>query len=180
MRLSVLIPTMPSRKVLFDELIASLQRQPFSNEVEILVDDSDMHTGTKRNNLLQKSSGDYTVFIDDDDKVSDDYIPLVLAAIEENPDCVGIQGLMSINGKQWHRWFISYRNASWFENNGIYYRSTNHISPVKASISKQVQFPDITIGEDHAWSMKLLPLLKSETVIEKDIYYYRYNDKVKV
>ena len=72
MKLSILIPTLPNRIIMFANMFANLSKQAeqFPGEVEILSDDRgrEITTGEKRNALLERAQGEYTVFVDDDDE----------------------------------------------------------------------------------------------------------------
>lgn len=175
-KLSILIATMPSRKESFYRLLDSLNYQLCNTfGVEILSDDS-MHinVGQKRNSLLLRAKGEYIVFIDDDDEISGDYINLILNAAKFNPDCIGINGFITTNGKNKMQWYISKSYKRWFTHKGIYYRTPNHISPVKRLLALEAMFPEIAHAEDYEYSMRLLPLLKSEYIISEPLYFYKY------
>jgi glycosyltransferase involved in cell wall biosynthesis len=164
---------MPSRKAKYNKLIKSLYR--INSEVEIISDDSmDYNIGVKRNKLLETASGDYIVFIDDDDTVSKDYVKLILEATNTNPDCIGISGIITTNGIKKRKWFISKNYGSWYKKDKIYYRTPNHISPVKREIAIKAMFPEIKFGEDIEYSKRILPFLKREVIITKIIYHYDY------
>lgn len=174
-KLSILIATMPSRVNKFCDLILLLQKQQ-TDEVEIRADKSmEYNIGTKRNKLLQQAKGEYVVFIDDDDHVSDNYVSLILEACKTGVDCIGINGKITTNGDNPHTWRISKQYGSWFENFGVYYRTPNHISPVRRELALQAGFPEISFGEDAEYSRRLLPLLKNETIITQPIYHYDYH-----
>lgn len=151
-----------------------------TDEVEVLVnsDSGEMSIGDKRNALLKAATGDYVAFVDDDDLVRTTYVKQILAALSTNPDCVGIEGVMTINGNlQQGRLFIhSLRYRSWFEKDGVYYRNPNHLSPVKRELALQVGFPAINHGEDHDYSKRLLALLNTEVYINGPIYHYDYRE----
>lgn len=173
--LSIMIATMPDRSKQFWDLFTFLEIQHQGKEVEIITDCSmDYNIGTKRNRLLEMASGEYVVFADDDDFVSHDYISKILKATESKPDCIGISGTITTNGENERQWHISKDFGSWYERDQIYYRTPNHISPVRRELALKAGFPEITHGEDYYYSMRLLPLLKSEVIIEGDIYYYDY------
>lgn len=179
MKLSILIATMPCRESQFERLFKSIFNQAVlvDGEVtfQILCDDSlSYNIGTKRNKLLQMATGDYIVFIDDDDEISPDYVQLILQAAEISPDCIGINGTISFNGHHERQWFISKEYGYWHEKNGIYYRTPNHISPVRREIALQAMFPEISFGEDAEYSKRILPLLKTEVVINEPLYKYLY------
>lgn len=174
--LSVLIATMPSRIDSFSKLWHELFKQClYIRNVEILNDIS-MHynIGAKRNSLLQLAKGEYIVFIDDDDHISPNYISLILEACKSGADCIGINGKITTNGYNERQWFISKEYETWHEANGIYYRTPNHISPVRRELALQVGFPEVSFAEDAEYSQRLLPLLKSEVLISEPIYHYDY------
>ena len=178
--LNILICTMPSRQKMFDDLKESLMNQIFEikADVDILSNNSmTITTGEKRNELLSRSKGKFSVFIDDDDIVSNDYVSKILHCIQENPDidCIGIKGQIITNGSHIKQWEISKDFDRWYEDNNKYYRTPNHISPIRTELCLQAGFPNITIGEDSEFSKRVFPLLKKEAKIEGDIYFYRYN-----
>lgn len=79
MKLSILILSIPSRLSNFlPTLLQNLlkQAEPFKNQVEILtlIDNKVRSIGKKRQNLIDIAEGEYIAFIDDDDRVSDNYI----------------------------------------------------------------------------------------------------------
>lgn len=175
-KLSILIATMPSRQASFNDLMGNLYRQTeYCPEVEILVDANMVYNiGAKRNKLLDKAKGEFIIFADDDDRVSPDYVKEILKAIKTKPDCVGISGHISFNGGNRKQWHISKEYGSWYEERGIYYRTPNHISPVRRELALQAGFPEIAFGEDAEYSRRLLPLLKTETIIPGNLYHYDY------
>lgn len=177
LKLSILIATMPSRKAKFLSLMARLGRQ-IDSRVEIISDPSmEYNIGVKRNKLLERAQGEYVVFIDDDDKISSNYIRKILAAIGNGSDCIGISGVITTNGRKQMQWHISKDYGSWHQKDRVYYRTPNHISPVKRELALQVRFPEVRFGEDYDYSMRLLPLLQTETKVQGNIYHYDYNSK---
>jgi cellulose synthase/poly-beta-1,6-N-acetylglucosamine synthase-like glycosyltransferase len=145
-------------------------------DVEILIetDNRKITTGAKRNLLLHEAHGDYIAFVDDDDEVASDYVQKILAATATYPDCCGMEGQVTFQRTGVSRRFIhSLKYKSWFEKDGVYYRCPNHISPVRRGLALSVGFPDLTIGEDRDYSMRLLPLLRTESCISGILYYYK-------
>lgn len=175
--LSILIATMPIRRDKLVNLRQVLDRQ-ITPEVEIITDSSmNYNIGTKRNKLLALAQGKYVVFQDDDDLISSDYVAKILEACKADRDCIGISGVITTNGKQQMNWHISRDYQGWFERNNVYYRTPNHISPVKRELALLAGFPEVAFAEDYEYSMRLLPLLKSEIKIPGILYYYRYESK---
>lgn len=178
--LSILIPTMPKRSGLLKRLLNALQPQ-CTDQVEILTfsDEGRITTGRKRNDLLKRAQGKYVVFIDDDDLVSDTYVADILQAAEHDTDCITFNGWMKTDGQN-HKQFrfsIQYPYTEvTFEGKQVYLRYPNHLTPIKREIALQVQFPNISMGEDYAWATEIhnRKLIKSERKINKELYFYLY------
>ncbi len=178
--LSILIATMPSRLDKLDSLMAELNKQcnPYPEQIEILIDPViSYNIGTKRNKLLEKAKGDYIVFIDDDDHIFPNYTWSIIQACSIGNDCIGISGIITINGKNQRQWHISKEYGKWHQSGSIYYRTPNHISPVKRELALQAGFPEIAFAEDAEYSRRLLPLLKTETIIKGNLYHYDFYEK---
>lgn len=177
MRLSILIGTVKERQDLFDKLQEHIEKQISgrSQSVELIFisDNKEISIGSKRQMLLDLAKGDYVVFIDDDDWVSDTYVTDILSAIATNPDCVGFDILCTTDGqdKQLARASMQYK---WADNvDGFrYVRKTYHKTPVKREIALAAGFEDLRFGEDYNYSMRLK--VKTEVLIPKVLYFYRY------
>jgi glycosyltransferase involved in cell wall biosynthesis len=178
MKLSILVCTLPQRKEKFNRLYDILDKQK-TVDVEILWHPKEkLSIGNKRNQLINDSRGEYVCFVDDDDLVSKDYVSKILSALEENPDCVGIQGIMLANGNCPRRFFHTIESNGWYTSCCEYYRTPNHLNPIKRSIVKAVMFNEFSnFGEDKEFSENIRPLLKNEWVIDDPIYYYLYTLK---
>ena len=174
MKLSILICTINGRENQLSILLDCLNKQ-ITDDVEIIIekDNKVLTTGAKRNILLKKAIGDYVAFVDDDDLVATNYIHKILNAIKSKPDCCGIEGLITFRKKGITKKFIhSIKYNMWFEQDRIYYRCPNHISPIKRKIVLKAMFPEQTVGEDAEFSKRVFPLLKNEVYINEPIYYY--------
>jgi glycosyltransferase involved in cell wall biosynthesis len=99
LKLSVLIPTVPSRKPLLDALLSTLYPQ-LTDEVELIaiLDNKKRTLGQKRREMIKLAQGKYVTFIDDDDEISADYVSEILKGIETDVDLVCYQSEVSING----------------------------------------------------------------------------------
>ena len=152
MKLSILIPSLESRADQLKSLCTDIHMQAnqlglqLGKEYEIcvFVDNKEKTVGFKRNYLLDQAKGEYTVFIDDDDRISSEYLKLVMQAIIENPgvDVIGIKGRFYDKGEFKKEFIHSTQYGAYTENDEFYFRPPNHLNPMKASISKQYKFID--------------------------------------
>lgn len=176
-KLSILVCSIFERKNMFDRLMVELRRQSklYSNDVEILyeIDGGLIPTGTKRNELLRRSCGEYVVFIDDDDTVNESYVELILTAIEEKPDCIGFRGRIFWE-KDWFIFHNSIKNKTWSCNrdNKTMFDNVSHINPIKRSIAIQHLFPDKFWGEDNGWLSSVRTKIKTEKFLFSLMYNY--------
>jgi len=133
----------------------------------------------KRNELLAQANGMFTVFVDDDDEVSKDYILAIITAIKSNPsiDCIGIKGKLISKSLRDKEFIHSIKYTEYSEDEQFYYRPPNHLNPIRADISKQIKFPVLNSGEDFDWAMQLVKkkLLNTEIFIDKVLYYYIFD-----
>lgn len=192
-RLSILICSLPDRSNYIKRLKQCLKNQ-LTPEVEVLVDFADRGektVGQKRNDLIGQSSGEYICFIDDDDFVSDNYIEKILKATDSKPDLVGFNTIISFDGTKPRKVNNSLGNESWYHDVGkvpwdlkphpiIYYRTPNHLTPVKRHLAIKVLFPAINDQEDKFYSYGLAVHCKNEVFIDDYLYYYDCKSKNKI
>src|SRR6185437_12422354 len=139
MLLSILIPVLETRKTQFESLLGELMRQiaaaQLGSQIEILsvCDNGETPTGTKRNALLERASGDFVAFVDDDDEVSPDYVALICRAIQSRPDidCVGITGSITFRGRHPRTFIHSIRYRDYSSRGGVYTRPPYHLNPIR-------------------------------------------------
>ena len=188
MKLSILIRSLYKREAMLNSLLANLYTQIIKGShyfnVEVLVnrDNKEITSGEKANELLRTASGQYIVFIDDDDEVADNYIQLILDAAKTDSDCIGTNGTYSVDGGSSIRWFLSKDYEDVDHNIGsefVFRRRTNHISPVKRELALLAMFPNISNGEDKEYSRRLNPFLKTEEKIMQPVYHYKYSTSKK-
>lgn len=178
-KLSILIPTLTDRLHFLHNLLNELYCQKiYMPSVEILIN-SDAGTNTigkKRNELLQSATGEYVVFIDDDDEIAHNYLSLIFKGINAGVDHVGI-AMMYMPDNARHQIVLCSKDYKWEEKNNIHYRSAQHVCPVRSEIAKQAIFPDTSFGEDKAYADQVTPLIKTEHLITEPIYYYKYRSR---
>ncbi len=182
MLLSVLIPTLEVRRTLFARVHGQLTAQAagagLAEEVEILHlrDRGERPTGWKRNRLIELAQGEFVVFVDDDDTVSDDYLPRICDAFRSHPeiDCVGIRGIIRFRGSHPREFIHSIRYPDYRTYGGIYLRPPYHLNPIRRSIAGRYRFADVYYSEDIDWarSMAFDRALEKEYFIDSVLYYY--------
>lgn len=185
MKLSILICHIPSRVAHLGRLKTELYSQMLPYEgIEVLIDgDPIKPIGRKRNDLLEKASGEYVCMIDDDDEIANIYIEVLMKAIESGNDCASLKGVITFDGANPEIFEHSQKYNEWKTNpegsEVRYERYLNHLNLCRSSIAKQFKYLEINHGEDHDWSKKVHEsgLLKTEYYIPEVIYYYKFSTK---
>lgn len=175
--LSILIATFSRDVEKLKSLLSDLEGQ-MQEGIEVIINSEEKTIiGKKRNDLLKQAKGEYIVFIDSDDHISKNYVWSIMQACSIGNDCIGISGIITTNGANKRIWHISKEFKKWYQAGGIYFRTPNHISPVKRELALQAGFPNISFGEDAEYSRRLLPMLKTETIIKGILYHYDFYKK---
>lgn len=205
--LSILIPTVTDRKEILKSLLKNIggkvsridgplvvpdvgamsidgfiyheMRLTFGKiEIVRLEDNKEAEIGRKRELLYKIAKGKYSFQLDDDDDISDEFLPLVMEAIEFDKDCITFQEKCNINGQRYSS-NHSLLYDDWGEKiDGFDYVRTPFMkSVIKTEIALSVPIPYIRYGEDHEWSKALKPHLKSEIHIDKELYFYQHLSK---
>ena len=182
---SILICTLEERTHLFEPLLTKLctqiERAHLHDMVEVLYfkDNRTYSVGYKRNALLHASTAEYVSYIDDDDDVHEQYVPMIYEKLLKKPDCVQLVGVMTTRGMNPQLFIHTIRNNAYFWANGAYQRPPNHLNPIKRSIAVQFAFPEKNVFEDTDWAMQLCRagLLKIEEPMYVPYYFYNYDGK---
>ena len=178
MLLSILIPTLPKRIILFERLRSKLIIQAKANNLEDHIEilsnaDEYISIGNKRNLLLKESKGLYVCFIDDDDDIADYYIEELSKVVKSDKDCASLKGIMTWDGERPEIFEHSIKYKSYKNNlknqEVIYERYPNHLNCIKSSIAKQIAFTDKNFSEDTDYADMLFAsgLIKNEFTIDK-------------
>lgn len=186
-KLSILMPTIPSRKDTFDTLFQKIQFQIGQRddvEVIALLDNKKSTVGAKCNRLLQMAQGDSITFVDDDDDISTDYVSSILEAIHVRhvPDVVTFQISCVL---KWRDKSIQ-RAMIWPDVNDpneefhgeVVRRKPLRIAVWRNMLACQESFPDVQYGEDAAWASQLWPKVKTQIKIPKVLYHYRWDETI--
>ena len=187
--LTIGIPSLHERKESLNELLAFIdsttnEENIKKSKVEIIVnlDDGEKTVGQKRNEILEQANGKFICYVDDDDKIDEDYINLILKTIEENPelDCIGFTGMYYVNGEPTMLFKHAKEYGGHYKKEGIQYRPVNHLNPVRTELAQQIGFPEKNFGEDSDYCDRLLEsgLLKNEVILDKVMYHYLWNSEL--
>jgi len=171
---TILIPTLPERASMLRRLLNILEPQLVPG-VKISINDAgrSMTTGEKRNLMIQNCDTDYFSFCDDDDLVTERYVPAIKTAIDLNPDVVTFNGWMTTNGAA-RVDFIIKIGEKYEEREGKYYRFPNHLCCFKRELVERFKFPPVTQGEDYQWAKRINDnkVLKTEIHLNEQLYHY--------
>ena len=161
-----------------DELAYYRYYDFYTPEVEIILslDDKILTLGEKRELLYKKAQGEYSWQIDSDDMIDYEAVELILKAInDESPDCITFEESVTIDGKL-YRSNHSLEYDKWRDDFDGYdfTRSVFYKDVIKTEIAQSVPFPKIRYNEDEQWSALVMPHLKTEIHIPKQLYIYQY------
>lgn len=174
-RLSILIATQGRRNEKFLALLESLERQIEVLPIEVLAfwNNGELSIGEIRQRLVEAATGDYTCFIDDDDKIPAYYCQEILTHLGK--DYVGFEVQLFEKDVVMPRVFHSIKYGIWHQDENGYYRSITHLNPLKREIALQGKFGVNGIGEDEDWARSIQPLVRTENYIDKIMYYYLHD-----
>lgn len=181
--LSCLVPTIPDRRGEYlPRMLDMLEKQAGNLPVEILsfYDNRRRSVGEKRNSLLREARGKFVVYLDDDDRVADDYIATLLGVIHDNPDAdvIVYDQLCSGHGPQPYicKYGIDYKYTK-YAVNGVWTGKPAHTMPWRRELVRHVAYQDSNYGEDTDWVKRAVPLVKKQVRIDRVMYYYDFNPK---
>lgn len=190
--LSILIPTIPSRKEMFQSLVRELDRQagilaeahPTLGYVELRFEDGQpflnggMSIGKKRQTLVKEAQGKYLCFLDDDEDIAPNYVETLVRLCQRNADVVTFRNLTKTDTY----WTIvdlslNYQVNDQASPNFIVRRRPFHICPVRSEFAKLYSFEDTNYGEDFNWMEKVLTHCTTEAHTEQVLHCYQHSSK---
>lgn len=188
--LSILIPTIPERKQLFQDLLLKLYAQrdkqrTYGHHVEILWNrskkfrDGGQSIGAKRQSLLNIAEGKYLAFLDDDEEIAGNYLWTLIELCLQDKDVCTFKSFIQLD----NYWGIvnmrlRYQNEQ-MHDEGETHRSPWHMCAIRSSIARQHKFnPDLNYGEDHDWVSRVLNDVRTEAHSDKIVHSYRHSVNV--
>lgn len=171
---TIAILTVRVREGKFRRLVEGLQQQIGDRDIEILVaNQEDWTVSRKRQWCLDNAKGEYFNFIDDDDKVADNYVDAIYPLLD-GVDYIGFQLQYYHNGDPWKPTFHSLRYGDHHASADAegFYRSVSHLNPIRTEIARQGAYEG-SFGEDHRWSEQVNP--QTEHYIDQVMYHYLFS-----
>jgi len=182
MRLSILIPSIPSR---FDKLLATYNQIASmceGKDIEVLAftDNKKRTIGEKRDALVQMSNGKYVMFVDDDDTLLS--VDEIYEATLEDVDVITFKQECLNTDKS--TFVVDFGLGNIIEHNkdenGNYIdckRPPFHVCAWHKKY-KEFRFPNVNYGEDWAWVEQFVKYAQSEVHIDKVLHKYNFDPKV--
>ncbi len=186
--LSILTPSIPNR---LDKLIAlneNLKNQIFQISkletlgcVEWIIDNSTsflnggLSIGKKRESLVQRATGKYLCFLDDDDTVSPNYIETLVRLCNQDQDVCTFRSLIKLE-KYWGivNMKLAYLVNDQFSAEHTIRRPPWHICPVRSEFAKLYGFENINNAEDFKWFEKVLSHCTTESHTDRILFQYNH------
>ena len=152
------------------------QIKPYSDiELIAFFDNKKRSIGKKRDEMLNLANGEYLVYIDDDDRLSPDYIKEIMTCLYNNPttDCVVFDCICTVNsgpGKLC-KYGVEFEYGDIL--GGREWRGKPaHTMVYKSSIAKKHRFSNVNNGEDIEWVRRACVDIIVQTRIDKVLYHY--------
>lgn len=177
MRLSVLCPS--HRPTFLDQQFQrQLRERKYRSMVEfIMLNDTDaMTTSEKMKRLVEMASGEFVMFVADDDIISPRMLPWVLTALRPSMEGVGFIVRIHFN---LHRGTTARigptetdQDQIWDEERQVKLWGWHPICPTRQSLYEGYEWPDVTDHEDRYQAMAMLPRLTPSKwgFIEEELY----------
>ncbi len=189
--LSVLIPSIPRRAAQMQSLVWALnvqatecfEKYPMLGGVEILSDytaaylDGGMSIGAKRASLVNRASGKYLCFLDDDDMPAPNYIESLLRLAQFDADVLTFRAAARLRDY----WALVDMRLAYKVNDQLTPEHTVrrppwHICPVRREFAVLCEFPDKNNAEDFDWMERVLAYCTTEKHTEKILFQYNHGE----
>lgn len=180
--LSVLVPTVPERAMVFQDLMRFLEVIPrgASPEVEVLAfcDNRRRTVGAKRQGLLELARGEYVAFVDDDDAVHASYFERLLPECRQGPDVVTFRQSARSDGHVFEVVFDAHARVDepYVPGKSIVLRRRPwHVCAWRRELALQGVFKEVNYGEDVAWVNQVAPLARTTLHVDAVLHYYQHS-----
>ena len=181
-KLSICIPSIPSRFERLMELVGRIEAQIGERkdvELIVVIDNKIRTIGEKRNVVKDLAQGKYFSIIDDDDDISDDFVSSILNAIENtNVDVITFDSMAHIDDeKGLVTMSIMNDNEQWSPD-ATTKRQPFHMCAWKSQFFQPIVFPHMMYGEDAKWSERCMIIAQTEHHIDAVLHHYKWNANV--
>ncbi len=178
MRLSILIPSIPSRFKRALKLYKQISAMCEGKDIEILMltDNKQRTIGEKREALKNISNGKYFMFVDDDDSLLS--VEKLYEASEKDVDVITFrQRSFNNDGSSY---IVTFGLGNPIEHNTV---NENYIDCKRPPYHvcawhqrfKKIHYPAINYAEDAVWVKKALRHARAEHFIDEVIHSYNFN-----
>lgn len=179
MKWSILTLTMPTRVEFLRRLTDNLGPQLIEGVVEwrIRMCDFKYSLGENREMMRRAAPGEYSNFVDDDDRISDSYVETILPLLDR--DYVGFQVQayeddIPLPGPTYHSllcggWF----DKTYADGTKSWHRDISHLNPIRRELALVVPMYG-GFAEDSRWAgeLRALGIVKTERYIDKEVMYH--------
>ena len=177
---SVLIATMSDRQTSLNGLLTRMRekvaRLAPHLRVEYLTyfDNRETSIGLKRQWLLERATGKYMSFVDDDDDITDAYIEDLVETIRKEYHVMRLRGQIS---QFTFTHSIENKITDTMATDQGFRRPPNHLNPMMTDVARIVSFRNATRAEDLEWTIRLARagFLTKEYRSHPDRIHYIYN-----
>lgn len=138
-----------------------------------------------RNTGIRKATGDFVLFVDSDDYLSDDCLKLMIGGLESNPDVDVVLG--NAFSRKYGRPFFPPVSAPTLLTNkndvllkvffaDLHFHAWNRLVRRDLIINNDLYFVEGLLYEDMPWTYKLITVMSSMLVLPNNTYVYEYNE----
>ena len=181
-KLSICIPSIPSRFEKLTELVGRIEAQIGERtdvELIVVIDNKKRSIGEKRNAVKDLAQGKYFSIIDDDDDIADTFVDEIMLAIEQNDvDVITFDSMATIEDQEGLvNMSINNENEQWSPDTTTK-RQPFHMCAWKTEYFQTIMFPYIMYGEDAKWSSRCMLIAQTEYHINSTLHHYKWNANV--
>jgi hypothetical protein len=182
MRLSILIPSIPSRFSMLFKSYNHILKLCENKEIEVLAftDNKKRTIGEKRDALVQMSNGKYIMFVDDDDYLLS--IDEIYEATLKDVDVITFRQECTNTDKS--KFIVTFGLGNDIEHNcddnGNYLdckRPPFHVCAWNSKF-KKYRFPNVNYAEDWGWIKQFIDSAKTEVHIDKILLQYNFDPTI--
>jgi hypothetical protein len=190
MKLSILIPTIHERFPMWSNLVTELYKQidtcyrshPTLGQVEVCSDnrakfiDGGVSVGVKRDSLVQNATGEYLLFLDDDETIPPNYVEQVLRLCNQGKDICTFRSLFKCDTY----WALIDMSLKYKRNEDatpehIVKRKPWHVCAIRSEIAKRHRFSNMNNAEDWDWMERVLKDVKTEAHTSQILHQYNHS-----